>query len=209
MGASTLSSWLSRAAPASMPQTTIREHVSGPTLRPCVGVLESRVCELRYSPGLLAGLHLAASEGNLPIVEYLITTGEANINVVDRWGGTVVIGSTPLPCLFCSVLPHCPYIRHTLSWCCLCCRAGTPLADAIRHGHAMVAKSLITHGARLEWDEVRASSELCEIARQGDVHRMEMLLLAGCNVDSADYDRCVTGFDPGASMMLPLLTCCS
>ena len=32
-------------------------------------------------------LHLAASEGNGPIVEYLLRSG-ANINAQDRWGGT-------------------------------------------------------------------------------------------------------------------------
>ena len=94
-------------------------------------------------------LHLAASEGNLPIVRYLITEGKASINVADRWGGT-------------------------------------PLADAIRHAHAEVSKCLIEHGAKLEWDEVRASGELCELARSGDGYRVRMLLEAGCAVDSAD-----------------------
>ena len=34
-----------------------------------------------------ACLHLAASEGNYPIVDFLIRAG-ANVNVEDRWGGT-------------------------------------------------------------------------------------------------------------------------
>ena len=96
-------------------------------------------------------LHIAASEGNLPIVEYLITEGKATINCVDRWGGT-------------------------------------PLADAICHAHANVAHRLIGHGGRLEWDEVKASAELCETARKGDVYRLELLLTAGCSINSRDYD---------------------
>ena len=97
-------------------------------------------------------LHLAASEGNFPIVEYLITEARASINCVDRFGGT-------------------------------------PLADAIRYAHSAVAKCLISHGAELKWDEVRASGELCEAARKGDVFRIELLLLAKCDVNSADYDQ--------------------
>ena len=29
----------------------------------------------------------------------------------------------------------------------------------------------------------------CELARQGDVDRIKLLLLAGCNVNAADYDK--------------------
>ena len=96
-------------------------------------------------------LHLAASEGNLPIVTHLIETAKADTAVMDRW-------------------------------------QGTPLADAVRQGHAEVVKTFIRHGAQLGWDQARMAGELCEIARQGDVHRVDLLLLAGCKADAADYD---------------------
>ena len=111
-------------------------------------------------------LHLAASEGNLPIVEYLITTGRASINCVDRFGGT-------------------------------------PLADAIRYAHSAVAKCLISFSAELKWDEVRASGELCEAARKGDVFRIELLLLAKCDVNAADCACQLTPLpNPDTSLLL-------
>jgi len=64
----------------------------------------------------------------------------------------------------------------------------TPLADAILHGHAMVTDLLVANQAQLKWDEIKTSSELCELARRSDTHKIALLLKAGCNVDSKDYD---------------------
>ena len=44
-----------------------------------------------------ACLHLAASEGNLPIVKYLITEGRADVNCVDRWGGAHARAAPQVP----------------------------------------------------------------------------------------------------------------
>ena len=65
---------------------------------------------------------------------------------------------------------------------------GTPLADAIREGHLELAKVLIKRGARLDYEETRASSDLCEFARKADISSVKMLLEGGCNVNAADYD---------------------
>lgn len=63
---------------------------------------------------------------------------------------------------------------------------GTPLADAIREGHADVARVLISAGSELGYDEVKASGELCEHARNGDLDKIQMLLEGGCLKDAAD-----------------------
>ena len=96
-------------------------------------------------------LHLAASEGNVLIVEALLDAG-ATINVTDRWDGT-------------------------------------PLADAVRHGHRQVADMIYKRNGDIGFDEARAAGELCELARKGDLERLKMLLSCGCEVGSADYDK--------------------
>ena len=83
--------------------------------------------------------------------------------------------STPPPSRVCACVP------------CGAC-AGTPLADAVRHGHQEAVRLLVSSGAQLGYDEVRMSGELCELARCGDVYRVELLLFAGCRPDAADYD---------------------
>ena len=66
---------------------------------------------------------------------------------------------------------------------------GTPLYDAVREGHHQVATLLHQLGGDLKFDEAKASSELCERARTGDLERIKMLLDCGCSPDAADYDR--------------------
>ena len=94
-------------------------------------------------------MHLAASSGEMHIVEHLIEHG-ANTNAVDRWGGT-------------------------------------PLSDAVREGHAAIARRLVQDGAMLSYDEARASSELCEYAKTGDVQQINLLLECGADGNAADY----------------------
>ena len=65
---------------------------------------------------------------------------------------------------------------------------GTPLADAMREGHNAVAKMLREAGSELMWDESRMSGELCELARAGDIERLQLLLDCGADSDAADYD---------------------
>ena len=66
---------------------------------------------------------------------------------------------------------------------------GTALADAVREGHSQIAELLRSRGGELMYDEVKASGELCELARAGDVKSVKMLLDGGCAVNSADYDK--------------------
>ena len=65
---------------------------------------------------------------------------------------------------------------------------GTPLSDAIREGHTKVARALKFMGGGLNWTEDKAAGELCELARAGDIERLQLLLDVGCNVNAADYD---------------------
>lgn len=65
----------------------------------------------------------------------------------------------------------------------------TPLAEAVSNGHMSIARHIEECGGRLGWDEVRAVSELCELARKGEHNQIEVLLAVGCPVNCVDYDR--------------------
>ncbi|KAL1527096.1 hypothetical protein AB1Y20_015779 [Prymnesium parvum] len=65
---------------------------------------------------------------------------------------------------------------------------GTPLHDAIVFGHLNLAKSIIRHGGRLKMDDKKASSELCDHAREGRLERVRLMLDGRVNVNAADYD---------------------
>ena len=65
---------------------------------------------------------------------------------------------------------------------------GTPLADAVRHGHRQVAMELYRSGATLGYDEGKASGELCELARVGDIEGIRLLVDCGIDAGAADYD---------------------
>ena len=53
-------------------------------------------------------------------------------------------------------------------------------------------KFLREQGGELKWDEGKESSELCELARAGDLERVKLLLNCGCSANAADYDRCAS-----------------
>ena len=79
-------------------------------------------------------LHLAASEGNMRIVEYLIDSG-ADVNSTDRF---VTPTPTPTPTPIPSLTP-----RPTLTrW------GSTPMIDAVREGHRTVADLLRRRGTQ-------------------------------------------------------------
>ena len=65
---------------------------------------------------------------------------------------------------------------------------GTALADAMREGHDAVAKVLRESGSELMWDEFKASGELCELAKAGDIERLQLLIECGADSNAADYD---------------------
>ena len=43
-------------------------------------------------------------------------------------------------------------------------------------------------GGVLNWAEDKAAGEMCELARVGDIERLQLLLDVGCNANAADYD---------------------
>ena len=63
---------------------------------------------------------------------------------------------------------------------------GTPLADAVRHGHRDIAVELIEKGAELGFDEATTSGELCELSRGGDLDKIKLLLSGGADANAAD-----------------------
>ena len=65
----------------------------------------------------------------------------------------------------------------------------TPLSDAVREGHVVIARSLIERGAKLGFDRAKTSGELCDLAQQGDLNRIKLLLQGGCDPNAADYDQ--------------------
>ena len=64
----------------------------------------------------------------------------------------------------------------------------TPLAEAVREGQYKLATGLHKMGGKLEYDDIRASGELCEYSRRGDVQRIQILLECGCEAGAQDYD---------------------
>ena len=66
---------------------------------------------------------------------------------------------------------------------------GTPLRDAVRGGHALVAQELRDAGAQLGLDEVSTSSELCELAKRGATDRLSLILSCSAEVNAKDYDK--------------------
>jgi len=66
---------------------------------------------------------------------------------------------------------------------------GTPLADAVKNGHRQCAMELYEAGARLGFDESKASGELCELARTGDIEGIRLLVDCGIDAGAADYDQ--------------------
>ena len=65
---------------------------------------------------------------------------------------------------------------------------GTPLRDAVRHGHMEVARALRAKGGEMGFDEVEASGQLCELARSGSFDLLTIMLTCGVHVNAADYD---------------------
>ena len=66
---------------------------------------------------------------------------------------------------------------------------GTALADAIREGHREGAHYLVSGGGHLNYDEETAAGMLCELAKQGDLDKVKLLLTGGCDANAADYDK--------------------
>ena len=66
---------------------------------------------------------------------------------------------------------------------------GTPLRDAVRGNHEAVATVLRDAGGELGFDEVDASAELCELAKEGALEKMRVMLTCGVPINAADYDK--------------------
>ena len=69
----------------------------------------------------------------------------------------------------------------------------SPLGDSVREGHLQVSNMLVSHGARLDassgYTESRASAELCDLAKAGNLERIKQLAACGVDLNSADYDQ--------------------
>jgi len=105
-------------------------------------------------------MHLAASEGRLEVVKWLIQMGEAK-------GGKFIIGVVNAADSF----------------------GGTPLQDAMEHGHTAVLNPLKSKGGQV-LDQSKFTGMLCQAAFNDDVNVMLQLLDdQGVHVDSADYDQ--------------------
>lgn len=64
---------------------------------------------------------------------------------------------------------------------------GTPLMDAVRHGHQNVQKILREAGGHLSGIEI--AEDVCQAASVGDVDRIHTLILNGADPSIADYDN--------------------
>ena len=64
----------------------------------------------------------------------------------------------------------------------------TPLFDAVRNGHSVVAKELKLKGATLGLDETQTAGELCEMSKAGSRDKLELFIESGADVNAKDYD---------------------
>ena len=64
----------------------------------------------------------------------------------------------------------------------------TPLHDAVKGGHKVVASELRAGGATLGMNESDTSALLCELAKAGSVDRLSLFIEMGADVNARDYD---------------------
>jgi len=115
-------------------------------------------------------LHLAAAEGTVKVIQYLLDNG-AEVNPIDRW-------------------------------------SGTPLDDAIRHGHSEAVKILKQKGgiggkadnrkdedpdlsenlSQTNLNDPDAIIELIYAASEGNLTAIQQMVARGVNLEGADYD---------------------
>ena len=117
-------------------------------------------------------LHLAAAEGHLDAVEFLVCHG-AEVNKNDRWGGT--------PIRDAEAGGHRSVVEYLE-------RNG-----AIRRPSRVEDESVPSPD-----DLVDMTGKLCDAARNGDVVKLRELLDAGADVCRGDYD-CRTALHLGAA----------
>jgi len=97
-----------------------------------------------------SALHLAACNGHTKVIDFLVNR-HANVNQVDRWGGT-------------------------------------PLSDAIMMKQVESQRALKRVGAKLPQSDASASS-LDQLAADGNIDELRILVENGMDPNNGDYDR--------------------
>ncbi|GAB5032884.1 potassium channel skor-like [Nannochloropsis oceanica] len=65
---------------------------------------------------------------------------------------------------------------------------GTPLSDAVRHGHIAIQAMLREHGGLLNMDPVELGTRACEAGSSGDLDNIRVLVDNGADINTGDYD---------------------
>ena len=122
-----------------------------------------------------------ARQGSLEKLKVLLTC-DINPNAADYDARTCMhlAACTGNPNLINVLLDAKADINSTDRW------GGTPLRDAVKHGHTEVAALLKDKGGTLGYGEVEASGELCELARQGKIDVIKLMLRCGAQINAAD-----------------------
>ena len=131
-------------------------------------------------------LHLAASEGNLPIVEYLADRGGlAVLNIRDRWGGTPLRDAVREGHTKAAIALKSRGAELGLSE----VEASGELCEAARNGERKVVEALIVAGAPIDAADYDRRTCLHLAASEGNVAIVEFLIKSRANLDAEDRWR--------------------
>ena len=149
-------------------------------------------------------LHLAASEGQLPVVKALLERDDIKVNGQDRWGGTALAdavrgGHTQVAMLLrekggelklseadasgqlCDLARHGDTMKLKLLLDCGCTASATDydgrtaLHLAASEGHKLVADALIDHGANVNSLDRWGNTPMCDAVREGHADLAKLL----------------------------------
>jgi ankyrin repeat protein len=165
----------------------------GTPLRDAVRGLHGRIAQLLHSNGGTLGyteaeasseLCEAARQGRMEVLQLMLACGTP-VNAADYDARTALhlaASEGNLPIVQYLVTEAKAEVNPIDRW------EGTPLCDALRSGHASVARLLSQNDGMLRWTQMQTATELCKAALGGQVESLAELARAGADVNAQDWD---------------------